>query len=127
MVMDRTAVSLGGVTFDYPLFVKEYDSPTYDKMATMRMSAARTHIVYVADVVTPYITLESRDDGWMSQPVVDALKALISNIGAEYQLVYDDGTSDTVRVAHEARIQFTPLFDCSLEYTSTITLAKTNT
>jgi len=122
--MDRTAVSLGGVPFDYPLFVKEYEDANFGREATKRRSAAGSDIVFVREMHTPTITLESRDDGWLLQDTVTQLKAKAETVGDELVLVYGDGSTEQVRFAYEGDILFTPLFDCSLEYKAVLTLVK---
>jgi len=124
--MTRTAVSLAGIVFDYPLYIKEYEYPK-TKYAQKYVSANGSDIVFVNKNNTPEITLESKESGWQSQSVVDALRLLTDNMDGIHQLVYSDGDTDQVRIAfeRESEMKFAPLFECSPDHYITIPLAKT--
>ena len=107
-----------------PLFVLEEESPT-DILSSMTLSASGDHIVYEKRIRTPYITLETRANGWLSETQVRDLIALSRNAGAEYEIEYDDNTTQKVRIANEKRLSFQPLFEGSCDYVGTITLGAT--
>jgi len=119
------ATSLGSVTFGVnTLFIQEQFSNA-EVMGETSMSAAGTHIVYVADIATPYITLDSKQYGIITEAQKVALEAMWVDPTTTRTLTYDNATTDTVRMAVEKDIIFTPLFEGSCEYTAIIPLAKT--
>ncbi len=121
--MTARAKKIGTETFAYPLWVAEFEKPA-DVMSEMRMSASGKHIVYAKRIQTPYITLVSKEYGWLTEANVAALKAQFEVIdGTTYTLTYDDDTTETVRYAHEKGIEFTPLYEGACWYTATINLA----
>ena len=98
--MTKKVKQIGDIVLYKPLFVKEFYEPN-ELMGEMVMSAEGTHIVYSADIQTPYITLETRSDsGWLDDDNVTALKAIWSDI-TPITIIYDDDKTDTVRTAHE--------------------------
>jgi len=119
----RLAVKLGSIVFDEPLYVREYDNPD-ETLAEMGMSAEGTHIFFASDIKTPYITLESRGNGWQNQNTVEAIKTAIKNYDLEYILEFQDGSTEKTRIAIEKKPSFSPLFDCSIIYNIELTLAK---
>ena len=115
---------LGAVEFAMnSMFVAEDEAPD-DVMATMRMAADGSHVVFAQRIVTPYITLESRENGWIDEAQKDQLLAMRSDLSATWTLEYVDGTTEEVRFAHEKKLSFTPLFEGSDHYTAVIPLAK---
>ena len=105
------------------LFIQE-ELTNAETMGEMNMSADGTHIVYVAEIKTPYITLDSKQYGWITETQRLALVAMRKQLGSTFLLTYDDLTTDTVRFAHEKEMVFTPLFEGSKKYTAIIPLAK---
>ena len=122
--MTAKAKSLGSVTFLYELWVAEFEAPD-NVMSEMRMSAAGSHVVYEAAIETPYITLVSKENGWLNEQNVSDLKTSWADLGATLTLTYDDDTTETVRMAREKELVFTPLYEGACYYTAQIPLAKT--
>lgn len=118
------AAQLGAVTFDVnTLFIREqYTSNSVQ--GEVGMSVAGSHIVYESEISTPYITLESQEYGIITEAQRSALMIMWDTIGVTYTLTYDNASTDTVRMAREKAIVFTPLFEGSCEFTATIPLAK---
>ena len=118
------AKSLGAVTFDTnTLFIQEqYNSNSV--MGEMIMSADGTHISYEASISTPYITLDSKQHGIITELQREALITMWNTLDTTYTLTYDDDTTDEVRMAREKKIIFTPLFEGSCEFRAIIPLAK---
>jgi len=120
----KRVIRLDTIEFYPPLFVLEEESPT-DIQSSMTVSASGTHIVYVKQIVTPYITLETRESGWLSEAQVIGLIELSRDLAAEYEIEYTDNTTQKVRIANEKRMTFSPLFEGSCDYTGIITLGAT--
>ncbi len=120
---EKRAVSIGGVTFDFKLHYLELDEPN-DIQSEASISESGVHIVWQNKIQTPYITLSSKDYGWVYQSTKDAILALYEALDTTYTLSFDDGSSETVRFAHERGINFTPHFEGCDTYTAQINLAK---
>jgi len=120
----KRAKQLGSVVFEYnTLFIQE-EFVNDSILADTQMSAAGTHIVYGSTIVTPYITLDSKEYGWIDETQKDVLVAMWEDFSTTQTLTYDDNTTDTVRMAVEKQLEFTPLFEGSCKYTAVIPLAK---
>ncbi|WP_297525118.1 hypothetical protein [Sulfurovum sp.] len=120
----KRAKQLGSVVFDMnSLFIREEMSPS-NIMADTVMSAAGSHIVYEADILTPYITLDSKQYGWIREQQAEELKSMWGQIGLVFVLTYDDDSTETVRMAHEKQLALTPIYEGSDKYTAVIPLAK---
>ena len=123
MQVHRRAISLGGVVFNYPLFIKEFEEPD-DILAVEHLSSAGSHIVFTNRLETPYITLLSKESGWTDIQTVELLKGLCSNVGNTLELKYENGDLEQVRIAHELKPQFKELFECSDQFLIILPLAK---
>lgn len=121
--MTAKVKSLGTTTFLYNLWVEEFESPG-NIAGEMVMSSTGSHITYTSEILTPYITLVSKEQGWLSAANIAALKTQYASLGTTYTLTYDNNTTDTVRFAHEKGMTFTPLYEGSIYYRVTINLAK---
>lgn len=119
----RKVKQIGAVEFLYSMWVDEFDNPN-TVLGKMSMSVAGTHIVNQSAIQTPYITLNSREHGWLSQQNMDDLKAYYDQLDTSFLITYDDDSTDTVRFAHEKGISFTPTHEGSCYYYATINLAK---
>lgn len=120
----KRAKQLDTIVFNLnTLFIQE-EMMNDSVMGQMKMSGAGTHIVYEAEIFTPYITLDSEQHGWLTEAQVEALTALWMQLDTTFTLTYDDDTTDTVRFAKEKKMQFTPLYEGSCNYTAIIPLAK---
>ena len=120
----RRVRSLGGVTFGLnSLFVKEEMSPA-SLQSSVRMSANGRRIVWVQEVATPTITLQSMRNGWITDDQREAIVAMYNDIGTVQTLIYDDGTTQEVLFAYEKPPQFTTLFEGVGYFTAEITVAK---
>ncbi len=120
---NKRAVSLGGVVFDYKLYVLQLDAPE-DILSEVAITEAGVHAVWQNKVLTPYITLSSKQHGWLSQSVKDSIIALYEQLDTTFTLEYDDGSTDEVRFAHENGISFTPLNEGCNVFLGQINLAK---
>ena len=118
------AKQLGTVEFlQNTLFIKEeYENDSVS--GSMVMSAAGTHIVYESAILTPYITLDSHQYGWITEPQRAELVNMWEQLDATFTLTYDDDTTEIVRFARENQLVITPLYEGSCEYTAVIPLAK---
>lgn len=120
----KRAKQLHTVLFELnTLFIQEELSDD-SVMGEMTMSGAGTHIVYEANILTPYITLDSHQYGWVTEAQRIVLIGLSKQLGVTFTLTYDDDTTDTVRFAKEKKMEFTPLYEGSCDYTAIIPLAK---
>lgn len=119
----RTATQIGAIEFLYAMWVNEYENPN-TVMGEMVMSADGSHVAYQAPIKTPYITLTSRENGWLSEANVDALKASYDQLDTTFTLTYGDLSTETIRFAHEKGISFTPIHEGSCYFYATINLAK---
>ncbi len=118
------AKQLGAVIFaENTLFIDE-EFADDSTMGEAVMSAVGTHIVYEANVYTPYITLDSKQYGWISEAQRAALIAMQIQLNTTFTLTYDDDTTETVRFAREKKMIFTPLYEGCTRYTAVIPLAK---
>jgi len=121
--MTARAKGLGALTLTYMLWVDEYEKPNHI-MSEAQMSADGNHIVYQAEIFTPYRTLTSKRHGWLTEDDITALKTMYSQLDTNFVLIFDDETTESVRFAHEKPLVFTPLFEGSDYYTAVIPLAK---
>jgi len=121
--MKNMVKQIGSIVLHKPLFVKEFNEPN-NMQGEMLMSTLGTHIVFTAPIETPYITLETKgDSGWLSEDNIADLKALWYT-SLEYDIIYIDDTTDTVRFANEKQIVFSPISVGACYYNVIIPLAK---
>lgn len=107
----------------HQLWIKEEEEPN-TVISEVALSGAGTHVVFQAVMNTPYITLISKEYGWLSEDNMNDLKILYNQLGATFDITYSDDTTDTVRVAHEKGIVFTPIYEGACYFSVTINLAK---
>lgn len=120
----RRAKQLGTVVFGMnTLFIRE-EMDDASVMSEVVMSAAGTHIVYEAEILTPYITLDSKQYGWVTEAQRAELVSMRKQLDTTFTLTYDDDTTETVRFAKEKKMVLTPLYEGSDKYTAVIPLAK---
>lgn len=119
------AKQLGTVIFNNPntLFIQEQFN-NGGVLGKMAMSASGTHIVNESAIYTPYITLDSKDYGIVTEAQRDTLMTMWETLDTTYTLTYDDDTTETVRMAREKKIVFTPLWEGACEFKAIIPLAK---
>ena len=118
------AKQLGAVVFDLnTLFINEEMSDG-SVMGEAVLSAAGSHIVYEAAVSTPYITLNSKEYGWITEAQREALMIMWNTLETTYTLTHDDLSTVSVRMAKEKNIVFTPLYEGAENFTAVIPLAK---
>ena len=124
-MMKRQVIEIAGVVLVDPLYVREYESP-HHLISKKEVSGAGSDLVYVREIVTPEITLESKESGWVSQSDVDMIRALFYNYTNSFLIKYVDGTTEEVRAGteRESELAFIPLFECSLDYRVVIPLSK---
>lgn len=119
----KRAVSLGNTTFNRKLYVSELDEPN-NIQSEVNITEAGIHVVWQNEILTPYITLVSREHGWLDQATKDSILADYGVLGTSFVLTYDDGSTDDVRFAHEKGISFTAVIEGCEPYTTQINLAK---
>ena len=120
----KRAKQLDTVIFsENTLFIlEEFEDGSVQAEATL--SAGGIHIVYESEVLTPYITLDSKTYGWVDDIQVEALVAMWKQLDTTFTLTYDDDTTEVVRMAKEKKMVFTPTHEGSCKYTALIPLAK---
>ena len=120
----KRAKQLGSVVFGLnTLFIQEEMSDD-SVMGETVMSADGTHIVFEAEIFTPYITLDSKQFGWILEAQRLELVAMRKQLGAAFTLTYDDESTELVRMVKEKKMEFIPTFEGSKKYTAIIPLAK---
>ncbi len=107
---------LGTIVFDHNYIHINEDSAPATVMSETSMSMAGTHIVFEAEIFTPYITLDSQQDSWITDIQKAQLETMWGQLGSTWTLTYDDDSTETVRMAREKQISFTPLFEGGCEY-----------
>ena len=96
------AISLGGIKFDYPLFIKEEF-----EVKNVKGKAFNTLNGGIIVYETPkrnnanYVTLESKTSGWISRETLQKIVTLLDDIGVEADLELIDGSIIKVRPALE--------------------------
>lgn len=96
------AVSLGGILFDEPLWIKEEFNIKYVEGKSFKTINGGI-IVYE----TPkrnnadYITLISKDSGWIKKETLNKILTLLDDLDVETDLLLDDGNTIKVRPALE--------------------------
>ena len=118
----KRAISIGGTTFKYKLYVAELDAPN-NIQSEVNISESGVHIIWQSEIQTPYITLLSKEHGWIEQDIKDAILAMYAQYESIFTVTYDDATTDEVRFAHERGISFTPHTEGCDIYTAQINLA----
>ncbi len=119
----KRVVSIGNVTFPYKMYVLELDTPKAMR-SEVNVSESGLDIVWQAPILTPAITIVSKQQGWITQDVKDDLIAQHALFETTFVLTYDDASTDTVRYAHEKELmKFTPLFEGSDRYTAEMAFA----
>lgn len=115
---------LGAIVFELnPMWINE-ELTDESILAESILSAGGVHVVFEAEIKTPFITLES-GDGWITEAERVALVAMWKTLGSTYTLTYEDDTTEQVRLAREKKLVFTPISEGNCEYyTCTIPLAK---
>ena len=99
------AVSLGGIKFDYPLFIKEEFN-----VKSVKAKAFNTLNGGIIIYETPkrnnanYITLESKTSGWVSRETLQKIVALLDDLGVETDLKLIDESIVKVRPALEKEV-----------------------
>lgn len=118
------AKELNGIVFtNNALFIQE-EFEDDSIVSEMFMSGAMTHIVYEAEILTPYITLTSKEYGWVDDTQRLALIAMWRTLDTTFTLTYDDDSTVSVRMAREKKLVFTPTHEGSCLYMVVIPLAK---
>lgn len=119
----KKAIQLDSIVFDHSLFIEEEDAPN-NIQSEVNLTESGVHVVWQSEIKTPYITLISKNHGWLKQSTKDAIMALYNQYESTFVVTYDDLSTDTVRFAHERGLSFTPIFEGSEHYTTQINLAK---
>ena len=114
---------IGAVTFDTnTLFIQEQLSPN-GMIGKDYKSAAGTDISYSATDHNPTITLDSQQNGLLTEAQCDTIATMYQAIDTTYTLTYDDDTTDTVRFRHDKRPTFVALFEGSCQFRCVIYLS----
>jgi len=96
------AVSLGGVTFDNPLFIKEEFN-----LKDVKGKAFNTLNGGIIVYETPkrnnanYVTLESKMSGWINEITLNKIVTLLDDLDVVVDLTFEDNSSVKVRPALE--------------------------
>ena len=118
------AKQLGAVTFSHnTLFIQE-EFKNDSVLGVTVMSAAGTHIVYEAPIHTPYITLDSKQYGYVTEAQRVELVTMRNQLNSTFTLTYNDNSTELVRIAKEKQMVFTPIYEGAKKYTVVIPLAK---
>lgn len=120
---DKRAIGIDSVVFDHKLFYLELDEPN-DIECEVETTATGTQVVWQREILTPYITLSSKQNGWLGHDTKTAIMSLYRQLDTTFTLYFDDGSTEDVRFAHEKQITFTPLNEGCDTYTAQINLAK---
>ena len=120
-------VNLGGIEFDNPLFIKEEFS-----LKDVKGKAFNTLnggvIVYesVKRGNANYITLISKESGWIKKETLDNVLTLLDDLNVEVDLTMDNGSVVKVRPALEKDevIKVEELFENSKWYRVEIALCR---
>ena len=120
----KRAKSIGTVTFEInSLFIKE-EEENDSIVSEMFMSSDGTHIVFEAEIYTPYITLSSKSHGWINETQRLELVSMWKQLDTTFTLTYTDNTTETVRFAREKKMQLIPISEGAELYRGLIPLAK---
>ncbi len=118
------ASKIGAVEFSTnTLFIREQFVPN-TVMGESVKSAVGTDIVYSAIDYTPAITLDSKENGLITEAQRVSLITMWEATNTTYTLTYDNATTETVRFRHEAPPVFTEIWEGACQYLATIPLAK---
>lgn len=115
---------IGTVTFDqgYADLLEELSDDTI--IGETVMSAAGTHISYVAEIVTPYITVDSGGHAWITDAQRIELISMRRQLESTFTITYSDDSTDTVRFAHEKKMEFSEVSKGIEVFSALIPLAK---
>ena len=119
----KRVISIGSTTLNRSLYVEELDKPN-NIQSEVNMSESGIHLVWQMEIQTPYITLVSKQSGWLDQETKDALMAQYALLETSFVLTYSDLSTDNVRFAHERGISFDAVIEGSEPYSVKINLAK---
>jgi len=96
------AISLGGVMFDNPLFIKEeFDLKNVKGKAFNTLNGGIIVYESIKRNNANYITLISNDSGWIRKETLDDILILLDDLNVEVDLELDDGNTIKVRPALE--------------------------
>ena len=96
------AISLGGITFDNPLFIKEEFN-----LKDVKGKAFNTLNGGIIVYETPkrnnanYVTLESKTSGWINEITLNKIVTLLDDLDVVVDLTFEDNSSVKVRPALE--------------------------
>ena len=93
---------IGDIELDYPLFIKEEFIPKNVKAVSFN-TLGGSRIVYesVKRLSANYITLISKDSGWVKEETLKKILTLADDVGVETTVTFTDDTSVDVRFAYE--------------------------
>ncbi|RKY68380.1 MAG: hypothetical protein DRP97_06380 [Candidatus Latescibacterota bacterium] len=120
---------IGAITLDYGLWWKEFDSATAI-IAETEKTIDGSLIIFEQPNRTSsqFITAESRDDGWQSKAIKEALISLADgSMGIDIEIELSNNSTIDVRFAYETdggAVQFEPLFDGADWYIGTVYMSK---
>lgn len=96
------AISLGGITFDNPLFIREEFN-----LKNVKGKAFNTLNGGLVVYETPkrnnadYYTLISKESGWISKETLQSIISILNGLNVETDLVFDNTLNIKVRPAFE--------------------------
>ncbi|RLC81299.1 MAG: hypothetical protein DRI61_04155 [Chloroflexi bacterium] len=125
----KRVVRIGHVNLSNPLWVEESLKATKNTASAKRTVAGAMVIYEMSNRYSAlYITLDSRNYGWLKTDDVNALIGLAdSSLGQQVEIEYRDGSTEMARFAYEqanGAVQATPLFDGANWYKVKIYMAK---
>ena len=120
----KKAISIGGVTFDYPLFISsEFDFEEFTGSKTMAIDGSSVMFIQQKGSLTKEVELFSNENGWISEETRKLLRNTVD--GNPKTVVFNDGTQETYYYDHtKTPIVFTALYEGSAWYSVQINLLK---
>jgi len=116
---------IGGITLKYKLYKTSKETPNTVEAQTFT-TLSGTKVVFAREIITPEFTIESKANGWIHDDTRDQLLTLFNNIGTEFVVEYDDGSTENCIFDYSNPPVFTPLFEGSCWSTATLNLIKVN-
>jgi len=120
----KKAISIDGVSFDYPLFVSsEFDFDNYTGSKTIAIDGSSILFIQAKGSMTKEVQLYSNDNGWIHEETRKLLKDTVD--GEAKTVVFNDGTEETYYYDHtKTPLGFTALYEGAEWYSIQINLVK---
>lgn len=96
------AISIEGIIFDNPLFIKEeFNLKDVKGKAFNTLNGGIIVYETIKRNNANYITLESKTSGWINEITLNKIVTLLDDLDVEVDLVFEDNSSVKVRPALE--------------------------